>query len=381
MAMIRTCAGDPSAWLIQYQAHRPLFACILSFTETGTIQHISAAGTTPDARRYTALADGELLSVGRSYHRLPPLKAGVSPAIISRAVLSRQNIPVHLLSTGLPDALKAPHIALPKVIAQSVKTGQAMTYDQVKALFESGLYWGHRLAQQCLDSYLILSECVVGGTTTAQAVLTALGYNVADRMSSSRHTSNHQQKRSLVEQGLRCWRSRHSFSSDFSPLAAIAAVGDPMQAVAAGVVLSASKHVGILLAGGSQMLAVYAIAQALSGEGHIQNRQLQSRWFQNRWFQNRWLQNKQRVVVGTTRWVVEDTSADTVAIARAIGAPYLASEINFSRSPYFQLRAYERGFVKEGVGAGGCAIASHLYKKWTNAQLRHAVESELRKSS
>ena len=361
MAMIRTCAGDPSAWLIQYQARRPLFACVLSFTETGTIPHISAAGTTPDARRYTALADGELLSLGYSHHPLPPLESGISPAIISRAVLSKQSIPIHLLSTGLPDILRAPHTALPKVIAQSVETGQAMTYDQVKALFESGLYWGHRLAQQCPDSYLILSECVVGGTTTAQAVLTALGYDVAGRMSSSRHTSNHQQKRDLVEQGLRYWRSHHYFSSNSLPLAAIAAVGDPMQAVAAGVVLSASEHVGVLLAGGSQMLAVYAIAQALSKGGHIQH--------------------KQRVVVGTTRWVVEDTSADTVAIARAIGAPYLASEINFSCSPYFQLRAYERGFVKEGVGAGGCAIASHLYKRWTNAQLRHAVESELRRSS
>lgn len=360
MAMIRICAGNPSAWLTQYQARKPLFACILSFTETGMIRHISAAGTTSQVRRYTALADGELLSVGRSYHSLPPLAAGISPAIISRAVLSRQNIPIHLLSTGLPDALKAPHIALSKVIAQSVQTGQAMTHGQVKALFESGLYWGERLARQCLGSYLVLSECVVGGTTTAQAVLTALGYDVADQMSSSHHTGNHQQKREVVEQGLRCWRSRRDFSSDFSPLAAIAAVGDPMQAVAAGIVLSASKHVGVLLAGGSQMLAVYAIAQALSKGGQMQN--------------------TQRVVVGTTRWVVEDISSDTVAIARAIGAPYLASEINFSRSPYFQLRAYERGFVKEGVGAGGCAIVSHLYKKWTNAQLRHAVESELRKS-
>ncbi len=361
MAMIRTCAGDPSAWLTQYQIRKPLFACILSFTETGMVRHISAAGTTPQARRYTALADGELLSGGlsggHSHHPLPPLAAGISPAIISRAVLSRQRIPIHLLSTGLPDTLKAPHIVLPKVIAKSVQTGQAMTRSQVRALFESGLHWGYRLAQQCLGSYLILSECVVGGTTTAQAVLMALGYDVAGRMSSSHHTSNHQQKREVVEQGLRYWRSHHIFS----PLAAIAAVGDPMQAVAAGIVLSASEHVGVLLAGGSQMLAVYAIAQAISNEGHSHNRQ--------------------RVVVGTTRWVVEDTSSDTVAIARAIGAPYLASEINFSHSPYFQLRAYERGFVKEGVGAGGCAIASHLYKRWTNAQLRHAVESELRKSS
>ena len=355
MTMLRTCAGNPSAWLTQYRTRKPLFACILSFTETGVIPHISAAGATPHARRYTALSDGEFLK-GRSHRPLPPLKAGISPAIISRAVLSRQKIPIHLLSTGLPDALRASHIALPKVTAQKVQTGQAMTRSQVKLLFRSGLHWGYQLAQQCRGSYLILSECVAGGTTTAQAVLTALGYNVAGRMSSSHLTSNHRQKTALVNQGLHRWRSQ----GDFSPLGAIAAVGDPMQAVAAGIVLSASEHVGVMLAGGSQMLAVYAIAQAL--------------------FAGDALKQTQRIVVGTTRWVVEDDSADTVAIANAIGAPYLASEINFSQSPYFQLRAYERGFVKEGVGAGGCAIASHLYKKWTSAQLRHAIEDEFRKS-
>ncbi len=356
MAMIRICAGNPSAWLTRYRGRQPLYACILSFTKTGIIPRISAAGTTPHARHYTALADGEFLATGAAHHPLPSLRAGTSPAIISRAVLSRQNIPIHLLSTGLPDTLRAPHVALPNVIAQELQTGRAMTHSQVKALFESGLYWGRRLSKQCIGSYLIVSECVVGGTTTAQAVLTALGYNVAGQMSSSHLDSNHQQKIALVNQGLYHLRRQRNYS----PLAAIAAVGDPMQAVAAGMVLSASEHVGVMLAGGSQMLAVYAIAQALSAK--------------------KCLKNKQRIVVGTTRWVVEDVSADTVAIACAIGAPYLASEINFSQSPYFQLRAYERGFVKEGVGAGGCAIASYLYKKWTSAQLRHAVENEFRKS-
>ncbi|MEO0887984.1 MAG: TIGR00303 family protein, partial [Cyanobacteria bacterium J06648_10] len=57
---------------------------------------------------------------------------------------------------------------------------------------------------------------------------------------------------------------------------------------------------------------------------------------------------------------------------------YLASQISFGQSPYVQLRAYEQGFVKEGVGAGGCAIAAHLYKEWGQSQLRHAVEAQLR---
>jgi uncharacterized protein (TIGR00303 family) len=372
--MIRICAGDPSPWLRQYKGKKPLFACILSFTETGLIPHISAAGATPQARRYTAIADATFLADSPDQQQrqpLPLLKAGISPAVISRAILTQQNIPLQLLSTGLPEALHVPHIALPQVMAQSVHTGQAMSFDQVQTLFESGMHWGKRLAQQCLGRYLVVGECVVGGTTTAQAVLTALGYNVAGRMSSSHANSNHPQKQALVEQGLSQWRQQDSFADkrqQSTALSAVAAIGDPMQVVAAGIAISASQQVGVLLAGGSQMLAVYALAKALASEAETE-----------REHPTHYLWKTQRVVVGTTRWVIEDKSADTQAIAQDIGAPYLASELNFSQSPYFQLRAYEQGFVKEGVGAGGCAIAAHLYQGWNNSQIRHAVEAELRR--
>ncbi len=352
MPSIRICAGVPQAWLAEYSNCKPLFICIASFTDTGLIPQISAAGSTPQSRRYTAIADSEFLFRGGS---LPPLSAGVSPAVITRAVLTQQAIPWHLLSTGLPASLKVPHIALPQVMAKSVQTGQAMTLGQAKALLDSGLQWGERLAQRCQNSYLIVSECVVGGTTTAEAVLTALGYEVAGLMSSSHPTGNHHQKRLLVNQGLSIWRQR----GNPSPLAAVAAVGDPMQIVVAGIAIAASRCSGVLLAGGSQMLAVYALALALVESSALP-------W------------NRAQVVVGTTRWVIEDASANTTAIARAVGVPYLASQINFSQSPYFQLRAYERGFVKEGVGAGGCAIAAHLYRNWTVTQLRHAIEAQLR---
>lgn len=354
--MIDLWAGNPGEWLAQQRGKRPVFACVLSFTETGLIPHISAAGTSPQDRQYTALADAEFLFSGAAQARypLPPLTAGVSPAVISRAILTRQAIPLYLLSTGLPDRLTVPHIRLPKVIAKAVQTGQAMTLDQASQLLRSGLQWGQRLSQP--DSYLILGECVVGGTTTAQAVLSALGYAVAGRMSSSHRSANHSQKQALVDRGLTVWRQR----GNLSPLAAAAAVGDPMQLVAAGMLLTASGKGGVLLAGGAQMLAVYALARAIAQQQQISWQPAQA-------------------VVGTTRWVIEDPSADTVAIAQAIGVPYLASQINFSQSPYFQLRAYERGFVKEGMGAGGCAIAAHLYQGWTQTHLRHAVEAELRR--
>ncbi|MGB3790893.1 MAG: TIGR00303 family protein [Phormidesmis sp.] len=361
--MIRICAEgtlkESHTWLSRYRDKKPLFVCILSFTETALIPDISAAGNTPQDRLITAAADGEYLLQGTP---LPRLSAGISPAAITRAVLLDQAIDCQLISTGLPTPLSVPHIALPQTIAKPVQTGQAMSISEADTLFRWGQALGRQLSERCYGRYLIIGECVVGGTTTAQAVLTGLGYTVANRMSSSLLLGNHQQKQALVDQGLAEWKARRRQSEQLSALGLVAAVGDPMQIVAAGMTLAASKQCGILLAGGSQMLAVYGLAKMLAQEKGLVWRSAQ-------------------VIVGTTRWLIEDASADTVAIAQQIGAAYLASEIDFSQSPYMQLRAYERGFVKEGVGAGGCAIAAHLYGKWTRSQLRHAVEAQLRHAS
>ncbi len=364
--MIQICTRAPAAeeqaraWLTRYRGKKPRFACILSFTETSLQPRISAAGASPKARRYTALADGEYLHSGKSKrYSLPLLSAGISPAILTRAILTHCNIPLQLLSTGLPDRLTVPHIPLAAVLAKDISTGFAMTIQQAEQLFSSGYELGKQLAADCIDqSYWVLGESVVGGTTTAQAILTALGYKVTGKVSSSHLQSNHKQKQVLIQAGLKRWQER-SKGAEHYPIAAAAAVGDPMQLVAAGIMLSISQSAGLLLAGGSQMLAVYALAKAIAQFKNIS-------W------------DPRQVVVGTTRWVIEDTSADTVAIAHIVGAPYLASQLSFAQSPYFQLRAYERGFVKEGTGAGGCAIAAHLCQHCTNAQLRHAVEAHLR---
>lgn len=390
--MIRLCAGDPQDWLQRHRGKRPVFTCILSFTDTALIPGISAAGASPAARLNTALADAALLKTqqqeppkadrqpagtqqaapytatsaallsrtkpgDRTQHALPALAAGISPVLISRAVLAAQKIPVLLLSTGLPQALTVPHVALPQAIAQPVNTGQALPLKIVKSLLAAGCHWGLKLARQHPNSYLIVSECVVGGTTTAQALLTALGYTATGLTSSSHPHGNHQQKQALVNAGISQWKR----AGIGSPLGAVAAIGDPMQVAAAGMALAASTRCGVMLAGGSQMLAVYALIKAiapqLSGQFSCQLHQ---------------------IVVGTTRWVIEDRSAHTIAIAQQIQVPYLASELSFQQSPYMQLRAYEQGHIKEGVGAGGCAIAANLYQNWTQSQLRHAVEAQLR---
>lgn len=391
MIEIYTQLAQGQQWLQQYRGRRPVFACILGFTATGLIPGISAAGATPEDRKYTAIADAEFLVKGvtpQPQYPLPPLTAGASPVLISRAVVEAFNLPIYLFNAGLPQPPAVPAIDLGGVPAQCLTSGEALPLEIVNHLFEQGLKWGEKLAEVAADGYVILSECVVGGTTTALSILTGLGIAASGKVNSSHPTCNHSQKWEIVQMGLRIWGALaagegeewqgETFSSasparkKIDPFQLVAAVGDPMQIAAAGMAIAASRRCGVLLAGGTQMLAVYALAQALAMKkddmsiaGHDSDlvEQYSPIW-----------QPKQ-VVVGTTRWVVEDPTGDTIGLARDIGGvPLLATQLSFATSRYPQLQAYERGFVKEGVGAGGCAIAAHLSQAWGLVQLVQAIE-------
>lgn len=356
--MIRayTQAALAQSWLARYQGCRPLLGCILGFTATGLIPGISAAGATPEARRRTAIADAEFLLNGPQPNPrfpLPPLEVGASPVLISRAVIEGQQLPVMLLNAGLPQPPAVAAIDLGGWPAQCLSQGAALPLATVQHLLQQGLIWGKRLAAQVPGSYLILGECVVGGTTTALAILLGLGVAAAGKVNSSHPICNHAQKLALVQQGL----SQSGLQAGRTdPLALVAAVGDPMQVVVAGLTLAASRSCGVLLAGGTQMLAVYALTQAIA-------RQAALPW------------QPDQVMVGTTRWVAEDPTGDTVGLAQAVNAPLLATQLSLAHSRHLQLQVYEQGYVKEGVGAGGCAIAAHLYQGWTQEQLLAAIDA------
>jgi uncharacterized protein (TIGR00303 family) len=341
-------------WLRQYSGANPSFACVLGFTETGLIPGISAAGATPQAREYTAIADAEFLAKGVQpdyQHPLPILAAGVSPTFISRAVVEALNIPTYIFNAGLPHPPTVDTVDLSGVVAKCLSSGQAMPLPKVQHLFSQGLEWGKKLAQTA--DYLIIGECVVGGTTTALALLTALGIEAQGMVNSSHPRCNHQQKWSVVKTGL----SKLDLNQSDDPLTLVAAIGDPMQIVVAGMAIAASRRIGVMLAGGTQMLAVFALIKAIA-EYH----QLSTRLSQ--------------IVVGTTRWVTEDPTGNTVGLAKLVGGvPLLATGLSFATSRYPSLRAYTQGYVKEGVGAGGCAIATHLKQNWTSTQLLTIIES------
>ncbi len=332
-------------WLARYRNQIPVFACIVGFTDTALVEGISTAGATPTSRRFTALADAEFLINGvqpQPTFALPSLDVGISPVFITRAVVERFALPTYVFNAGLNRSLCVANIDLNGQPAQCVSTGKALPIKVVKHLYEQGLKWGEKLAQEVTkDSYLVLSECVVGGTTTALAVLTALGISARDKVNSSHPVCNHHQKWQLVAQGLK-QAGINQKEKTIDPFAIIAAVGDPMQIVVAGMAISASKKVGVMLAGGTQMLAVFALIKALKTKYNLSI-------------------NYDNIIVATTRWVAEDQTGDTVTLANLIGDVGLcATQLNFTRSQYMSLQKYEEGFVKEGVGAGGSAVTAHL---------------------
>lgn len=228
-------------WLRQYRQRSPVLACILGFTATALIPDISAAGATPQAREYTAIADAEFLALGiqaHYHHRLPILTQGLSPTFITRAMVEALDLPVQIFNAGLLHRPTVAAVDLGGMPANCLSTGRAMSLATVRHLFERGRQWGEKLADT--GDYLIISECVVGGTTTAMAVLTGLGIEARDLVSSSQLSCDRQLKWSIVKTGLTA-AGMLAVSSDLDPLALVAAVGDPMQAVAAGMAITASR--------------------------------------------------------------------------------------------------------------------------------------------
>ncbi|NJL69420.1 MAG: TIGR00303 family protein [Microcoleus sp. SM1_3_4] len=360
MIKIYTQIEQGQKWLECYRNKQPVFACILGFTATGLIPGISAAGATPRDRQFTCLADAEFLHDGpkdRPRYPLPPLTAGASPVLISRAVIEAFNIPLYLFNAGLPIAPSVPAIDLGGTPANCLTSGNALQLETIKHLLEQGLIWGDKLAAKTKDSYLILGECVDWRYNYCFGNINGLGVSKPQaKVNSSHPQCNHAQKLAAVTAGLA--RANWGFAGrKQTPLELASAVGDPMQIAAAGMALAASRTCGVMLAGGTQMLAVYALMEAIAREYAF-------------------VWRPDRVAVGTTRWVAQDPTGDTAGLAAEVGGvPLLAADLSFAASSYEQLRAYDRGYVKEGVGAGGCAIAANSIANWHSDRLLQAVEA------
>lgn len=326
------------AFLRRLNGKNPLFACVIGVTETAKISGISAAGKYPELTDYTPPADVELLLLEkcRCIPGVPVTPEGIpTPALITMSALKLANIPVLVISGGLKINPFVPFLNLGGSPGRDIRTGEAV--DDVKEVIERAGIAGENLAKT--TDYLVVGESIPGGTTTALGVLLAMGIDAKGKVSSSMLGNPHELKIKTVEEGLKASKVEFGALAN-DPLKAISCVGDPMIPAFAGLVLGAADKIPVLMAGGTQMGAVLAVVNALNPNV---------------------LGN---VAIGTTRWIIIDKTADLKGIITQIAdIPILAADLDFSQSRFEGLKAYEAGVVKEGVGAGGAAIAAMAQSK------------------
>ena len=321
------------AFLRQLSGKNPLFACVIGVTETAKILGISAAGKYPELTDFTPPADVELLLLGkcRCITGVPVTPEGIpTPALITMSALGLANIPALVVSGGLKINPHVPFLDLGGKPGRDVRTGKAV--DNVEDVIWRAKIAGENLSKTA--DYLVVGESIPGGTTTALGVMLAMGIDARGKVSSSMPGNPHELKIRTVEEGLKASGVGFSILAN-DPLKAISCVGDPMIAAFAGLVVGAADKVPVVMAGGTQMGAILTVVKALN-QNALDN-----------------------VAIGTTRWIIIDKTADLKGIITQIAdVPILAADLNFGQSRFEGLRAYEAGVVKEGVGAGGAAIAA-----------------------
>lgn len=321
------------AFLNQLRGKTPLFACVIGVTETAKIPGISAAGKYPELTDYTPPADVELILLGKCecIPGVPVTPEGIpTPALITMSAVELANIPVLVVSGGLKVTPHVPFLELGGKPGKDVRTGEAV--DNAEEVM-----WRAKIAAENLAKtvdYLVIGESIPGGTTTALGTLLAIGMDAKGKVSSSMSGNPHELKIRTVEEGLKASGVGFGVLAN-DPLKAISCVGDPMMPAFAGLILGAADEVPVLMAGGTQMGAVLSVVKAINPSV---------------------LDN---VAIGTTRWIMIDKTADLKGIITQIAdVPILAADLDFGQSRFEGLRAYEAGAVKEGVGAGGAAIAA-----------------------
>ena len=170
----------------------------------------------------------------------------------------------------------------------------------------------------------------------------AFGLQVSNLVGSSLFKAPRELRRQVVKRGL----YNANFKADFDSFDVVAAVGDPFQAFSMGLLIGARlAKQPVIMSGGSQMLAVILLAleflDAKNKDEFIED-----------------------VFIATTGWLVKDNSLND--LVNLINEKYdvkllgLASPLNFKSSIYKELKDYELGHVKEGVGAGGISLLAFL---------------------
>ena len=306
------------------QFNKPAFCVILGNTLLSTIPGLSGAGPTPEKTLLTPNLDAELVTTGsiQSIPEKPNTPTGCpTPATITRAMVELTGIPPLFINAGLKYPLTVPYLDALGQMGGDPRQGEAVP--RAHDLFNHGKEIGRILSWS--SDLLVLGECVPGGTTTALCVLRAMGYPAT--VSSSFVQNPVTLKEKLCSEVV-CGIESRALSD---PLDKIRYAGDPMIPVAAGI---AYGYKGTLvLAGGTQMLAVCSLLEAM---------------------------DHAMPVVVTTAYVRDDKSANFGELAAKMGVPVYYVDPGFDQIGHAGLARYCRGEVKEGTGAGGAMFLAYL---------------------
>ena len=309
------------------RSFRPLFAIILGNTRLSTVPGVSGAGPTPEKTLLTPVLDSELIATGaiRSRPMKPNTPTGCpTPAVITRAMMDLLGMEALFINAGLEHPPVVPCLDLYGAPGGDPREGDAVP--RAREIYAMGEHAGKFLSG--VSDLLVLGECVPGGTTTALCVLRGLGYPA--QVSSSFVRNPVSLKEEICRQVQETVRARGLTD----PLEVVRAGGDPMMAAAAGIV---SAYGGpVILAGGTQMLAVAAVIRKLGG----------------------------RVPpLATTVYVRDDPSAGFPETAARLGVQVYYVDPDFGAIGHHGLARYCEGEVKEGIGAGGAMLLAALQGK------------------
>ncbi len=329
--------GELIDWIASaIEDHRVLGFVFIASTRVSTIPGISIAGSTPQDTLYTPALDVEYLLLGETISGpLPVTPDGIpTPAVISRSAILFSELPVLVVDSGAYSTPQIPHIVLPSYrVGGSIDVEDALPSGTSKGLYEEALTLASSL-QRAADVFIV-GESMPGGTTTAAAIMESLGYRAVERVSSASPENPHELKSRVIDRAM----ARSGPTTRTTVFDVVDAVGDPLHIAIAGFADGLLRHdKAVILAGGTQMCAVLAILNGMKA-------------------------NLGRILVATTRWLAEDESSDIAGLVKEIAGDDVtlaAADMDFSDPQYPGLRAYERGYVKEGVGAGGFMLASLL---------------------
>src|SRR5918999_1740709 len=338
-----------------FNTRTPVFVCVISYTAASEIPGLTVAGANAELVKYTSPADAEFLYHGRCscINVVPATPDGKpTPALITRTALQLARIPLLVVDAGAKVKPSIPYVSFGVEPGRNIMNENAMDISNVKRAFEHGELLGKQLA--IMSDLTVVGESIPGGTTTALAVLRALGIDARFKVSSSMPENPHNLKNKVVDSAIE--RVITGIGRISSPFEAISTLGDPMMPSIAGIasgVLSASGKV--MLAGGTQMSAVIAILKLLG-------------------------MSLNGLYIGTRTYVTKDPSSDLSGLVRMTSerVPILSCDLHLGESSKPGLQAFAKGFVKEGVGAGGASIVAITKSrgKITGKKLMNAIEKE-----